>query len=158
MSTAHEKFTLDWLPLRAADHATEISKLSLQAYGREAALLGASDFPPLRETSLDVQASTHQFYAAGHADQLCGAVEVIVGESYLELSRLVVGDGFLRRGVASFMLEKLLSENRDVLWRVDTAQANAPALALYAGFGFVEVWHWTSSEGYELVGLDRVSR
>lgn len=158
MCTRREPLDLDWLHLGVARHAREINILSLLAYRREAELIGATNFPPLREQPGDISKSHNQFYAATQGGQLCGVVEVITVEACLELSRLVVGDQFLRCGVASFMLNKLISENPGCPWRVDTAEANGPALALYANFDFVEVRHWTSPEGYKLVGLDRVNR
>lgn len=155
-----------WCPLDAARSAEQILSLSIQAYTREAALLEAEDFPPLREKSGDIAANPNQFFAATTGATvaskteaaICGVVEVIAHSGWMELSRLVIADNYLRQGVASFMLNRLLQDWPGLRWQVDTAQLNQPALALYANFGFVETRRWVSTEGYALVSLERVSK
>lgn len=161
-----DQVQLLWCRLDAVRAAEQILSLSIQGYRREAALIEAEDFPPLREKSGDIAASSNQFFAATTGAALdskeevviCGVVEMISHTSWMELSRLVVADNYLRQGIASFMLHRLLQDWSAFRWQVDTAQLNHPALTLYENFGFVETRRWVSPEGYGLVSLERVSK
>lgn len=137
---------------RDAAVAAAVHAIQMAAYTQEAALLGITDFPPLRRTVADIQADDARYFGALIDDELVGVVSMEEDgkvkedaevkedwdEAALFIASLVVAPAWQRRGVARQLLARLLADagNRPV--RVTTGAANAPALALYAAFGFVE--------------------
>lgn len=122
-------------------HTAEcIHAIQLAAYTQEAKLLGAADFPPLRRSVADIQASAEQFFGAYLSEALVGAVAVEPAETFGELciSSLVVAPAAQRSGVGSALLRELLRRFPAQALIVSTGVANIPALALYERFGFAE--------------------
>ncbi len=137
------------------EQARAIHALSLASYAVEGRIIGAADFPPLRAKLESVQKSGSRFYGVNEqADEpkqrLAAVCQVEPKTAWIE--RLVVHPHFFRRGLASLLMQHVLSTHPGTL-RVSTASKNLPALALYQRFGFVPRPLPPSPEGIELVEL-----
>jgi len=116
-------------------HATQ-----MLAYAQEAALLNVEHFPPLERRPADVRSCAERFLGAFLGDGLVGAVSIGLEREpqQLNIASLVVAPTYQRRGIGRLLLAAALNECRGSVVTVSTGANNAPALALYAGFGFVE--------------------
>ena len=133
--------------LQATDHAS-LLEVQRRAYQIEAALLDATDFPPLCETidEIDVEAPIGFVYVID--DDIVGAVTIADGT----ITRLIVDPAYFRQGIAQSLLRYVFEHS--LAKHVMTGARNLPALTLYGRFGFMEVRReWRS--GIELVFLTR---
>lgn len=154
-----------FLPLDPSEAATarRLHELLQAAYRQEAALLGlGEDFPPLRRSAHELQGSGECWLAAEVNGELVGALGFYPDEDDEALTRigaLVVRPDWQRQGVATCLLHALLSSvGAQARLTVQTAQANAPALAFYRQAGFRELRRWRQHwEGGQL-GLVRLLR
>lgn len=131
--------------------AERIHVIQMAAYSQEAKLLGAISFPPLQRTIADIERSGGRFLGAYLDGTLVGviALESDSSSAGMDISSLVVLPAFQRRGVARALLSSVVGDFSSRALTVSTALQNAPALALYAQFGFVEV-------GRRLVGSEEL--
>jgi ribosomal protein S18 acetylase RimI-like enzyme len=120
------------------------------AYTQEAQLIGVPTayFPPLRLQVSDLLVSRVRFGGIWAGERLVAAVgvETLGGEADFQIESVVVHPDFQRRGLAALMLREALSLHPKANWLVETAAANAPALALYQRFGFRELKRRSVSE------------
>nr|WP_283254224.1 GNAT family N-acetyltransferase [Ramlibacter paludis] len=131
----------------------------MRAYAQEAALLGATWFPPLERTVEDVQSSKEHFLAARADGRIAGAIGVEPDPEGLgiTIASLVVDPCFQRQGMGRKLLEAVLAAHGDAGLTVQTGARNAPALALYEAKGFVVTRRWlVGREPLELVRLRRL--
>lgn len=147
-----------WRELDPALCCGEILQVSLQAYAREAELIGAVDFPPLAEREEDIAASPNNFFGAMTGEILAAVVEIYEIDRGWDISRIVVGNDYPRQGAGHFLLASLFERHPSDVWTVSTSAFNKPALALYSNMGFQPLREWKNAAGYELVELERVSR
>ena len=117
-------------------YAARLLRLQHASYALEAALLDDTRLPPLREDEVELAAWRGRWLAAWDGVDLLGAVAWREAPDVVEIDKVMVDPGALRRGVASTMLGRVLDEagEREVL--VATGTANRPAIALYATLGF----------------------
>ena len=141
----------------ALDHrdratAERIHAIQLAAYSQEAELLEAASFPPLERTVDDVERSDDRFLGAYLDGKLVGiaALEGDPASGSLLISSLVVLPAYQRKGVARSLLAAVGGTFPAHTLVVATGAKNAPALALYAGLGFVEVRR-------KIVGRDEIA-
>ena len=135
------------------DVAVRIHAVQMRAYAQEAALLAAVRFPPLECTVEDVMGDAGMFYAAFAGDELVGAL----GIASASIDSLVVSPAFQRRGAGRALVEAALARHGHKELFVQTGAKNAPALALYAQYGFIEFERWLAgAEPLELVRLRRM--
>jgi GNAT superfamily N-acetyltransferase len=123
-----------------ADVAHRIHEVWQLAYAQEARLLGLTHFAPLERSVAELQASAAVHLGVRRGRDIVGVLAH--GEDADEpgqtlIEALVVHPAHQRQGVASALLIELLRRGAGRAHAVATAAANAPALALYAGFGFV---------------------
>jgi len=121
------------------DTAARIAALQRAAYALEGALLGAAHFPPAHVTAVDIATSPGQYLGALRDGELLGVIGVEpVAPAGTLIGSLTVAPGHHRRGIGRALVGHVLRhfDARPVV--VSTGTANAPALALYRGFGFVE--------------------
>ena len=143
---------------RLASNAARIHAVHRAAYAQEAALLGATHFPPLERTVRDLQALHEQFVAAFNGELVVGALGVEPDEEpgATNIASLAVAPAWQRRRVARQFMAAVVEQHGNRPMTVQTGAANAPALALYAAFGFAECRRWlVGSEPLEMVGLRR---
>lgn len=106
--------------------------LQKRAYQIEAELIGTTDFPPLRQTPAELTQEAPLGYVLTSESGLIGCLTY----SDQTITRLLVAPAFFRQGVASRLLHHALAAEN--LRFVSTAKMNAPAIALYHQFGFIE--------------------
>jgi ribosomal protein S18 acetylase RimI-like enzyme len=129
--------------------AERIHAIQMAAYSQEARLIGAISFPPLQRTIADVERSGGPFLGAYLDGTLVGVIALEGDSSSMDISSLVVSPAFQRRGIAHALLSRVVGDFSSRALTVSTGLQNAPALALYAQFGFVEV-------GRRLVGSEEL--
>lgn len=138
------------------DDAGAIWRLQQSAYAVEAGLIGCDDFLPLRESVDDLLAAQESFLLAYCDKDSAGALSYTTNEMGCLICQLVVSPEYFRRGIGRQMLHNLMVKTDPALpWRVVTAQANFPAIALYRGFGFQPGSAFASQECIDLVQLTR---
>ena len=120
------------------------------AYAIEAELIGYPDLPPLHETLAALQATEEELWLCEEGDALVGVVGLEHGEDEMVIARLFVAPAFFRRGIGSALVARALAQAGGRQVRVGTGARNAPALALYARFGFrrLDEGSPTPSRGY----------
>jgi ribosomal protein S18 acetylase RimI-like enzyme len=120
------------------------------AYAIEAELIGYPDLPPLHETLAALQATEEELWLCEDGEELLGVVGLEHGEDEMVIARLFVAPAFFRRGVGSALVTQALAQAAGRRVRVGTGARNAPALALYARFGFrrLDEGSPTPSRGY----------
>ncbi|WP_412760717.1 GNAT family N-acetyltransferase [Paraburkholderia tropica] len=136
----------------------EILTVQYAAYLQEAKLLGVTWFPPLDRTAADIARSPDEFFGAYIGDVLVGvaSMELCNTQFGASISSLTVLPQYQRRGVARELMSTLLATAGSQVITVSTGRKNAPALTLYAAFGFVPVSYRTiGEEQLQLVELRR---
>ena len=120
------------------------------AYAIEAELIGYPELPPLHETLAALQATEEELWLCEEGDALVGVVGLEHGEDEMVIARLFVAPAVFRRGVGSALVAQALAQADGRRVRVGTGARNAPALALYARFGFrrLDQGSPTPSRGY----------
>ncbi len=121
--------------------AERIHAIQIAAYSQEAKLLGAVSFPPLQRSIADIEGTNERFFGAYLDGTLVGvvALEGDPSSAAMVISSLVVLPAFQRLGVGRSLLSTVVNEFPSQVLTVSTGLQNAPALALYAEFGFVEL-------------------
>ncbi|ASP37843.1 GNAT family N-acetyltransferase [Bacterioplanes sanyensis] len=137
--------------------AQEIYQLFQQSYSIESELIEAEYFPPLHRSSKNIASSNTQFYGLADSQGFIGAIEVMSEEENLDICSLVVSPRAFRRGVATQLLDYVLT---NLHWRnatVSTACANKPAVNLYLQQGFSIVSQSLIPEGIEVVHFKKLA-
>jgi ribosomal protein S18 acetylase RimI-like enzyme len=142
------------------DPATAEALVDLQraSYAVEAALIGATVIPAMRERPSDLAASGLTFLAAVEDGAYVGAVAYRREGDTVDVHRLVVHPSAFRRGLATQLLDAVdARETGAARAVVASAAGNAPALALYHGRGFRPVRRRMVPEGIVIVEMERRS-
>ncbi len=135
--------------------ASKIRAVFQLAYTKEAELIGADDFPPLRRNVSDIVSAASTFHGVWQDEGLAAILEYRAAEESLEIDSLVVHPNFFRRGLAKLMMIDLLQRRDWQIATVETAGANMPAILLYEKLGFSESKRWMLEVGIEKVRLIR---
>ncbi|WP_370617112.1 GNAT family N-acetyltransferase [Mumia qirimensis] len=149
---------LDIVPLDLTDDEVAVALLSVQraSYAIEAELIGFPELPMLHETLDELMASDEEFLGAYADGVLVGAVSwKRLDDGTVDIYRLFVHPDAHRQGIASTLLEMLALLEPTHRTIVSTGSVNAPALALYAGLGFVVVGVREVGPGIGLTDLER---
>ncbi|MCR8643858.1 GNAT family N-acetyltransferase [Paenibacillus sp. N1-5-1-14] len=136
--------------------ASEIIRVQVPAYKIEAAIIGFSDIPPLKETLDEIIQCKEQFYGYYVDDELAGAISYQLEGNTLDICRLVVHPDHFRKGIASELLDFLLALElpyKRVI--VSTGTLNTPAISLYKRFGFQEAGQIQINEQLSLINLEK---
>src|SRR5262249_51177960 len=115
--------------------------LSLQraAYSVEAAIIGSTEIPALRDTVATLQACGESFWGYFDEGRLTGAISYRRLGDTLDIHRLVVHPTQFRQGIARKLLRFVEAAARAARLQriiVSTGAANTPACALYLSEGF----------------------
>jgi ribosomal protein S18 acetylase RimI-like enzyme len=138
--------------------AAAVHRVMQEAYGVEADLLGVADFVPLRRTQADIAAAPSTFLGAFLEGKLAAVAEVEgAPDGPVHVASLVVLPAYFRRGLATCLLRSVIASWGSGPLTVSTGERNAPALSLYAGFGFRESRRWRTADGISMVTLSRGS-
>jgi GNAT superfamily N-acetyltransferase len=114
--------------------AAEVHALQRSSYAVEAALIGSSEIPPLHESLDELVDASLQWRGIRMDGGLAAAIAFTGDDTNVDIDRLVVAPGWMRRGLASSLLATL-EGNQTIT--VSTGTGNAPAHGLYLRHGFV---------------------
>ena len=137
----------DLLTIERVDHrikavAAAILELQRIAYAQEAVLLQLDSLPGLERSAAQLAALQEHFHVAHRSGKFVGAVSVEPPLSACQpahIVSLVVHPEHQRLGIATALLRSVLQACGAGAVSVSTADANLPALGLYARLGFVRV-------------------
>jgi ribosomal protein S18 acetylase RimI-like enzyme len=145
------------ISLTTNKEALELLQLQMLAYRVEAELALIDDIPPLMDSLASILGSAETFYGYFEDAALVGAISVQVEHSGSEVvvCRMMVHPNYFRRGIASKLLQHVITVHEAVQMTVSTVAANIPAIRLYERFGFRERTRRELAPGIELVTLTR---
>lgn len=129
-------------PLDLSDEARTAELLALQrtSYAVEAALIGTSDIPPLKDTPRTLARTGETFYGYFEEGSLVGAISYKNEKGILDIHRLVVHPDHFRKGIGrslvAFVEETERASSGKIV--VSTGSENHPARSLYLSLGFRE--------------------
>ena len=125
------------IDVRERATAAELWPLQRRSYRVEAELIGSDAIPPLSESLAELMACGERFLGAFDGDVLVGAISYRIEGDTLDIHRLVVDPGALRRGIGRELVRAVQElETAPTRVVVQTGAANRPATALYRQEGF----------------------
>ena len=134
--------------------AKEMQSVFQDSYKVEAALLKASNFPPLSRALVDYIEADSEFFGYRKNETLAGVVEIIHYTSYIHIRSLVVHPTFFRQGIARQLMQFVLDNHTTTLFVVETGVDNGPATNLYKKLGFIETKQWETDHGIRKVKFE----
>jgi ribosomal protein S18 acetylase RimI-like enzyme len=135
---------------------SEILALQRLSYQQEGQIIGYDRIPALFDTPESLLQSGEMFWGCYTGGELVGLISASGQKEVLEICRLVVHPQFQRQGIATKLLGYLVEIGREYIYlRVSAASKNIPALALYQKNHFKEIARRQTSDGLELVTLQR---
>ena len=123
------------------------------SYAIEAELLEAKDFPPLRRTVADFKNSETSFFGYWIEKELTAVIEIEPSLTSFHIRSLVVHPRYFRKGIGSKLIAFIIKLFIGNSITVETGLANAPAIALYKKFGFVEAGQYDTDHGVRKIKL-----
>jgi ribosomal protein S18 acetylase RimI-like enzyme len=123
--------------IRDSTVAVQIHELQRAAYAVEARLIGAGEFPPLRESAADLLECRDNFLVFVAEGNILGCLSYESAGMVVTISRLVVNPSHFRRRIATALLQEL--ERRlptGSVIQASTAELNGPAIKAYESQGY----------------------
>jgi len=117
----------------------------------EARILNAIDFPPLQRSVYDIRNSNTIFYSYLIKELFVSVIEIKKHKNYIHIQSLVVHPHFFRKGIASKMIDFIISSYKTKYFTIETGVDNYPARNLYEKLNFLEVKQWDTSHGIRKV-------
>lgn len=144
-------------PIAALDQrdpavARAIHQTLQAAYRVEAALIGATDFPPLARSEDSIRASGSLFRGCRDGERLAAVIELETARDLTVVASLAVRPDYARRGLGRALVSDALARSSGPV-AAATGRDNHPAVALYLGCGFEIVEESRAPEGIVLVHL-----
>jgi ribosomal protein S18 acetylase RimI-like enzyme len=133
--------------------AQQIYAVFQNSYQVEADLIGTDNFPPLKRTIDDIKISDTVFYGFYLKERLTAVIEVALRDNHLNINSLTVDPKYFRRGIASLLIDYVLTGIEFTKATVETAVVNGPAIKLYQKHGFTEFKRYTPSHGIEKLAM-----
>ena len=127
--------------------ATKMRVVFQESYAVEAALLNATNFPPLQRPLESYIKSITMFFGYHIKDEIVGIVEVSPKEKTTHINSLVVSPHFFRQGIGRNLIDYTLQNFSSKIFTVETGLENIPASKLYTSFHFKEVKQWDTDHG-----------
>jgi len=127
--------------------ATKMRVVFQESYAVEAALLNATNFPPLQRPLESYIKSTTTFFGYHIKEEIVGIVEVSPKEKTTHINSLVVSPHFFRQGIGRELMNYILQNFSSKTFTVETGLENIPASKLYTSFHFKEVKQWDTDHG-----------
>ena len=128
-----------------------------KSYAIEAKFIGALNFPPLARNAEDIKKSETTFDGFTENECLAAVIEVNINNECIDICSLTVDPSYFKKGIASKLINHVLTMGDISLARVETAVANTPAINLYKKHGFVEFKRWTPSHGIEKLAMSVIT-
>lgn len=112
--------------------------LALQrtSYANEAELIGDDRIPPLQEDLVSLTAWRGRWITAWNEVDLVGAVAWVEYPEKVEIDKLMVSPSATRQGIATALLDQVITRSAGRPLLVATGRDNVPAVALYSQRGF----------------------
>jgi len=120
--------------------ARSILLIQLPAYKVEADLIGFDGIPQLLDTIEDIKNSSELFLGKLEGSKLVGFLSYEDTDEQIDICRLVVDPNHFRKGIASELLNFVLTvkaNEKKVV--VSTGAKNVPAITLYERYNFKKV-------------------
>ena len=120
--------------------AKSILSIQLPAYKIEADLIGFDGIPQLLDTIEDIKNSSELFLGKLEGSKLVGFLSYEDTDEQIDICRLVVDPNHFRKGIASELLNYVLTvkaNGKKVV--VSTGAKNVPAITLYERYNFKKV-------------------
>lgn len=144
------------------DDLDSVLHVQHQAFGRVVAQFGVDpqSMPPICETADELrrlwESGMRFFVAATSSGQIVGSVRGVDRGGVVEVGRLVVADAWLRRGVATRLMDSLEAAfPTAVSFVLFTATVASEPLALYSQRGYVPVREETQGS-FTIVWLEKI--
>lgn len=144
------------LDLSDEARAKELLALQRASYAVEAALIGTSDLPPLKDTPQTLARCGETFYGYIEGDTLVGAISYKTENDDLDIHRLVVHPEHFRKGIGRSLVT-FVQEAEPMCRRilVSTGAGNRPAKNLYLSLGFRETKEAEVAPGLRVTFFER---
>ncbi|MEW2439643.1 GNAT family N-acetyltransferase [Streptomyces caniferus] len=150
------------LDLSDATVAATVHAVGLRAYAVEAELIGFDGIPALSESLQDMTARPLRWLGAVSGDGTVAAFvawQTDTGRRLTHIDRVCVDPAWFRRGLASCLLDHLLTKVVDSgRVRVSTGAANQPAVKLYERLGFRRAADFSPVPGLRMAQFVRPPR
>lgn len=128
---------IDYLKTSNEYMAREIVQLQKESYEVEARIIGTNCIPVLYDTVECIKNTDETFIGYKVNRELLGLLSYKYEYGILDIHRLAVNPEHFKKGIASKLLEKVLSDHEDAQKViVATGSKNKPALKLYTKLGF----------------------
>jgi ribosomal protein S18 acetylase RimI-like enzyme len=134
--------------------ATKMRVVFQESYAVEAALLNATNFPPLQRPLESYIKSITMFFGYHIKDEIVGIVEVSPKEKTTHINSLVVSPHFFRQGIGRELMNYILQNFSSKVFTVETGLENIPASKLYTSFHFKEVKQWDTDHGVRKIRFE----
>jgi ribosomal protein S18 acetylase RimI-like enzyme len=135
--------------------AEEIWYLQHTAFREEAVRVGIKVIPPLMDTIEALQRCKEQYIGYELDGEIIGALAYDLQGSKLSIRRLMVQPVHFRRGIASSLLDYVLTKIPHKQAEVYAGERNDPAVSLYRKYGFVPIEQLNINDGFQLTRFIR---
>lgn len=127
------------LKLYHPETLNQILAMQRASYKIEADLIGFYAIPPLVETKKNLKNCGESFFGYYIKDILAGFISYRIDGEILGICRVAVHQDYFRMGIASALLDHVLSLFPDARKAVvSTGKKNLPAASLYLKHGFIK--------------------
>ncbi len=118
-----------------------------RSYQIEALILEADNFPPLKRTLEQYINTDTEFYGFWQEQTLAAVIELRFSRQSIHVQSLVVDPDFFRHGIATKLMNHVLTNFESILYTVETGTANDPAIKLYEKLGFKQIRQYIAGQG-----------
>ena len=132
-------------------NSIKVFELFQSSYIVEARILNTINFPPLQRSVYDIRNSNTIFYSYLIKELFVSVIEIKKHKNYIHIQSLVVHPHFFRKGIASKMIDFIISSYKTKYFTIETGVDNYPARNLYEKLNFLEVKQWDTSHGIRKV-------
>lgn len=143
------------LPHYNTDTAEKIYAVFQVSYAVEAALLEATDFPPLKRKPEAFMTSGNEFFGFEFEGELAGVVEVDHNDERTHIQSLVVDPRFFRKGIGDALVGFVERTFKTPVYTVETGLKNIPATRLYLKHGYRQILQYDTDHGVRKVRFEK---
>lgn len=124
--------------LQMSDKATAeaIWRLQHAAYREEMRRIGIAYTPPLLDTVEKLRCAKEHYLGYEKDGEWAGALAYTIKGDKLSIDRLMVHPDFFRQGIASALLDEVISQTKHKFAEVYVSEKNEPAVQLYRKWSF----------------------